>query len=194
MSDRPRAKADYATHLPILIGLGRVLKIERVLELGTGRYSTPTFLDRSIFPSLVKLTSVENSPDWGPTILDERLDVNLVIGKMASFVGGMGLESYDLIFVDDSETMEDRTATIRAISDRRPRRPIVVIHDFEIEAYQQAAKFLHRFIFTAFTPQTGVVWNGVQTLLIGLLDSVALVVGRTELEPDDVVGWKEAFS
>src|ERR1044071_885749 len=48
----PRAHNDYATHIPILIGLARLREIRRVLEFGCGRYSTLTFLKASAFPHL----------------------------------------------------------------------------------------------------------------------------------------------
>src|SRR5439155_25567212 len=49
-----RSRMDYATHLPILVGLSQSLKVKRVLELGSGMYSTLTFLDSNLFPELTK--------------------------------------------------------------------------------------------------------------------------------------------
>ena len=45
----PRAENAYATHIPVLVGLGSIRRIERVLEFGCGHYSTKTFLRRSVF-------------------------------------------------------------------------------------------------------------------------------------------------
>jgi predicted O-methyltransferase YrrM len=59
---------DYATHVPILIGLARMREIKNVLEFGCGHYSTLTFLNRAAFPHLVKLHSIENDSSWSETI------------------------------------------------------------------------------------------------------------------------------
>src|SRR5215212_3358405 len=78
----PRARNDYATHVPILIGLARLREIKTVLEFGCGHYSTLTFLNRSAFPDLEKLQSIENDDTWAATVQkaasDDRWTLKLV--------------------------------------------------------------------------------------------------------------------
>ena len=64
----PRSLNDYATHIPILIGLARLREVRSVLEFGCGHFSTLTFLNRSAFPHLESLLSIENDDSWAATI------------------------------------------------------------------------------------------------------------------------------
>jgi precorrin-6B methylase 2 len=159
----PRARNDYATHVPILIGLARLREIRSVLEFGCGYYSTLTFLNRAAFPHLERLQSVENDASWAETIheaakSDERWTLKLIRREIAEAVPD--LEAFDLILIDDSKTSAQRSATIRAVAGKQPQRPWVVIHDFEIEDYRRAAAgFKQRHIFKAFNPETGVLSN-----------------------------------
>jgi len=161
----PRAINDYATHIPILIGLARVRQIRSVLEFGCGRYSTLTFLNRTAFPHLERLHSIENDDSWAATIQqiaqeDRRWSLQLVEGEISETVSNLDLESFDLILIDDSKTSAQRAATIRAVGLKQPERPWIVIHDFEVEEYRRAASgFRHRHRFRAYNPETGVVAN-----------------------------------
>jgi hypothetical protein len=156
----PRALNDYATHIPILIGLAGVREIRRVLEFGCGRYSTLTFLNRSAFPRLERLESVENDAAWAEVTNDPRWTLKLIDGEISNSVSGLDLEQFDLILIDDSKTSAQRAATIRAVADQQPQRPWIVIHDYEIDEYRNAAHtFKHRYAFKAYNPQTGIVSN-----------------------------------
>jgi predicted O-methyltransferase YrrM len=195
-----RAEKDYATHIPILIGLAQAIEIKRVLELGCGEYSTLTFLNKSVFPALLQLDSFETDQAWLDRVStlvvdDSRFTARMVSGSMRSAVQRADLENYDLIFVDDSTSSEERVATIAAIATRRPNRAVVVIHDFEIQAYRDAAKaFECRFIFKAFNPQTGIVWNGDKPLVRELKRiEAAAKQYAAKLEPEDISGWMSAL-
>ena len=161
----PRAINDYATHIPILIGLARIRQIRSVLEFGCGRYSTLTFLNRTAFPHLERLHSIENDDSWAATIQqiaqeDRRWSLQLVEGEISETVSNLDLESFDLILIDDSKTSAQRAATIRAVGLKQPERPWIVVHDFEVEEYRRAASgFRHRHCFRAYNPETGVVAN-----------------------------------
>jgi len=161
----PRAINDYATHIPILIGLARIRQIRSVLEFGCGRYSTLTFLNRTAFPHLERLHSIENDDSWAATIQqiaqeDRRWSLQLVEGEISETVSNLDLESFDLILIDDSKTSAQRAATIRAVGLKQPERPWIVVHDFEVEEYRRAASgFRHRHRFRAYNPETGVVAN-----------------------------------
>ena len=194
----PRARNDYSTHVPVLIGLARLREIRRVLEFGCGYYSTLTFLNRAAFPQLEKLHSVENDSSWADTLSevaknDDRWVLNLVAGEIAESVSDLDLEAFDLILIDDSRTSEQRAATIRGVASRRPQRPWILIHDFEVAEYQQAARgFSQRYSFKAYNPQSGLVFNKPHTAVKSL--NKVLKEKSKSLEPDDVKGWLAVFS
>ena len=191
----PRARNDYATHVPVLIGLASLCRIERVLELGCGNYSTKTFLNRAVFPHLKELQSIDNDAAWGETIRDavkhdSRCRVNIVTGPMSDAVSTFELENFDLIFIDDSTTAEQRAATITALSALHPQNPWTLIHDYEVGDYQRAASaFKHRFAFKAYNPETGLVSNNNAPLVEFKALDKRLKADSSRLEPDDVSGW-----
>jgi len=186
----PRALNDYATHVPILIGLARLREIKSVLEFGCGYYSTLTFLNRAAFPHLERLQSVENDASWAETIheaakSDERWTLKLVRREIADAVPD--LEAFDLVLIDDSKTSAQRSATIRAVAGKQPQRPWIVIHDFEVEEYRRAAAgFKQRHTFKAFNPETGVVSNSL--LQLKSLDRLIKARSKT-LEADQTGKW-----
>ena len=191
----PRARNDYATHVPVLIGVASLRRIERVLELGCGNYSTKTFLNQAAFPHLKELRSLENDPLWARTMRlgvdDPRCTIAFTNGPIAEAVSTLDLDYFDLIFVDDSTSSEQRTATIKALSAHHPKNPWLLIHDYEYDGYQRAsAAFRHRFIFNAYNPETGLVFNSSnrsQTELKQL--NQRLKANCRQLEPDDIDGW-----
>jgi hypothetical protein len=161
-----RSNNPYATHLPVLIGLSRLLAVKRVLELGCGKYSTLTFLNKDIFPVLEVLDSFENDLEWANEMKeitrgDPRIKIRLIDKPMSEIVPQIDFQEYDLIFVDDSVTVDERTRTIYEIAKRKTAVKAVVIHDYENKSYREAAKeFSYRFKFDALNPNTGLVWNG----------------------------------
>lgn len=194
---RPTAELAYATHLPILVAISKVCDIRRVLELGSGVYSTPLYLDRAIFPNLVSLVSLENEPEWGATVLatagsDSRLDLRLVTAIAPAIPES--LDEYDLIFVDDSRTSAERSATIREVIRRRPTG-LVAIHDFEQRSYRRAARsFGHRLIFGSFTPQVGVVWSTANVDRSALVRARRLIDSNVSIPHTDTEGWADALA
>ena len=191
-----RALNDYATHIPILIGLARVREVRSVLEFGCGHYSTLTFLNASAFPHLERLHSIENDDSWAQTIEeaarnDLRWRLQLVNGEIAESVADVDLESFDLILIDDSKTTEQRAATIRAIAAKKPKHPWIVIHDFEFDEYRRAASaFQHRHRFRAYNPETGVVTNQMNEWHV--IDRVIKSKAKL-LEPDAIAQWIDSF-
>jgi len=191
----PRARNDYATHVPVLIGLASLRRIERVLELGCGNYSTKTFLNSAVFPHLKELQSIDNDGAWGETIRDavkhdSRCRVNIVTGPMSDAISAFELENFDLIFIDDSTSAEQRAATITALSALDPQNPWTLIHDYEVGDYQRAASaFKHRFAFKAYNPETGLVSNNATPLVEFKALDKRLKADSSRLEPDDVSGW-----
>lgn len=191
-----RAANPYATHIPVLIGLSRIFDIKRVLEFGCGQYSTKTFLDPAAFPNLTELRSLETDPEWLSKIAQEidgdvRVKFEHVNGQMCLTVSGIELDNYDLAFIDDSNTVEERSATILNIAATSLSSTIVVIHDFEVPLYQQAAKsFAHSFTFNSLNPNTGVVWNEAAIGKKKLKQLRSAIKQHSKyLEPDDIQGW-----
>lgn len=191
----PRALNDYATHVPILIGLARLREIKSVLEFGCGYYSTLTFLNRAAFPHLERLQSVENDTSWAETIheaakSDERWTLKLVRREIADSIPD--LETFDLVLIDDSKTSTQRSATIRAVAGKQPQRPWIVIHDFEVEEYRRAAAgFKQRHNFKAFNPETGVLSNH-HVAQWKLLDR--MIRSNKTLDPDQTGRWIRLLS
>lgn len=160
-----RAAEPYLTHIPILLSVPRWRCIGSVLEFGCGAFSTRAFLEREYFPDLERLESYENDPVWAERISERlrgetRLNLNVVNGALCNAVRDLDLDQFDLIFVDDAATGEERTKTIRTIAAKHPRRALVLVHDFEYLPYRQAARsFRNRFRFTGLNPNTGILWN-----------------------------------
>ncbi|HEY0723368.1 MAG TPA: hypothetical protein VGD41_05175 [Pyrinomonadaceae bacterium] len=191
----PRAANDYATHVPILVGLARLREIKTVLEFGCGNYSTLTFLNRAAFPKLEQLLSIENDVAWAETLRasvkdDERWRLELVESEISDSVAELNLEAFDLILIDDSKTSAQRAATIRNVVRKRPRHPWIVIHDFEVDEYQRAATgFRERHRFRAYNPETGLMWNnGDGPSRLKTFNRI-LKNNAGALAPDDIEGW-----
>jgi hypothetical protein len=193
-----RAADPYATHVPVLVALSQVIKVRRVLELGCGRYSTFTFLDQSVFADLVALDSFEDDPAWHDSIKamahdDPRLTLTLIDKPMCAVVNEVALEQYDLVLVDDSTRASDRAATIHALARRRCRSSIVVMHDYEVQEYREAALFFaHSYRFGALNPNTGVAWNQARLDRHQLAQAGAVITRyASHTQPADRGRWKE---
>ena len=193
----PRASNDYATHVPILIGLARAREVRRVLEFGCGHYSTLTFLNRVAFPQLDQLHSIENDAAWCEAIneragADERWILQLVTGEIGDSVSKLDLESFDLILIDDSKSSAQRSATIRAVANKQPQHPWIVIHDFEVDEYQRAASaFRHRYRFKAYNPETALVAN--RPVDMRALDRIIKHKSKL-IAPEDISAWTSALN
>jgi len=196
---RPVSETPYATHMPVLMALAPVIRPRRVLELGSGPFSTALFLDREVFADLERLVSYEDDPEWERVVrdavgTDPRLDFRMVEVVRTSVPED--LNQFDLIFIDDSRTPTERSETIRTVRERAPRG-VVMIHDYEQRAYRTASKgFDDRVAITTFTPQVGVCWfrgDGQRSTLRGEIRDAAHEVetGKARAIPvEDVAGWK----
>ncbi len=190
-----RSSQPYATHIPVLLAINSIARVENVLELGCGEHSTATFLDHVAFPRLRRLESLENDAQWYAAIrarlTDRRLHLRLVSGEMRAAVAALDCIDHDVVFVDDSTKRHLRAATLREVVRRCGPSTIVVVHDFESREYQRAANGMrHVVTFDALNPNTGVAWNDAQ------IDTRALKAAnrvirrhRGDIEPADVAGW-----
>lgn len=154
------------THVPIIKALAPVFNPRRILELGSGLFSTPLFLDRSVFPDLEFLLVIENDISWFDVVRERigdnpHIDYRLIDGAVAPVAAILNIEAFDFIFIDDSRSGTERCATIRAVAPLMPSNTIAVIHDYEEQQYQEASlAFDHQFIFDKWNPACGVCWNG----------------------------------
>lgn len=115
----------YASHVQVLNAMLNTHKPKRILEYGSGKYSTELFLSR---PHVEKLTVVETDFEWRRRLpKDDRLTV-LVEGYANSM-------NYDLVFIDDGISADHRCRTIRNVLSRR--HPVVVIHDADVPEYRE---------------------------------------------------------
>ncbi len=162
----------YASHIPVLKAIGNAATITSVLEFGCGRYSTLTFLDRSIYPFLTALVSYETDVQWKATMEgivggDPRVVISVVNrsngtpptpADMAYF---SELGDYDLILIDDGPSDNDRVLTIKAVCERSPDS-IVVIHDWDVLLYREVSRgaFDHIKVYDDISPYTAMLWNG----------------------------------
>lgn len=134
---------------------------ERVLEVGTGFYSTPLFLNPNVCPGLKLLHSIENDPDWfrqvrSANMPDKRWKSEIWEGPVSANIPRLDMSAYDLIFIDDSADVISRSQTVQAVHVGRPRCP-VVIHD--AESWRLRTNIWLRppkVIFDMFNPQTAV--------------------------------------
>lgn len=195
-----RAENPYATHIPVLIGLPRLMKVRHLLELGCGEYSTFTFLERRVYPDLETLVSFENEPAWKEIIArqagnDSRLDLSLVSGAMSRAIMETALQSFDIIFIDDSTSGEQRAETIREVVKKLGQSQIAVIHDYETKLYRKAVKgVLNHFRFDSLNPNTGVVWNHAPITKRQLQKLQAIIKKNCKhVLPDDIRQWTQIY-
>ena len=196
-----RSSNPFATHVPILVAIGCLLPVRRVLELGSGRYSTDLFLNRASFPALTKLVSLETDPEWAAQVecrheREARLDLRVVTPPMADAIRRRDIADVDLIFIDDSTDAASRCATISTVAQMVENNQLVVIHDFELREYQDAAKsFAWKHCFLTSNPATGVTahaepaWSSKLRAVDRLL--------RTHLPGADIAdasAWIDIFS
>lgn len=186
----------YASHVPVLLGLARLLTVRRVLELGAGYYSTSVFLNREAFGDLQALHSVEDDPVWAAEMYkalggDPRAVLLSVPAPVREALSWIWIPYHDFIFVDNSTLIAERAATIRRLSEQCGASTVVVVHDYEQNVYQEtAAGFRNRFAFTALTPNTGVAWNDAPVEPARLEELNALIAAHKDrMKPQDITGW-----
>lgn len=192
---RNRNANPYATHVPVLIGLAIILKPKRIVEFGSGIYSTLTFLNNAVFTELTQFDSYENDRQWFMHVVElvpkeHQTSLHLTEGAVHSVVEASALQGYDLIFVDDSRNSLQRAETIERIVECQTSSPIL-IHDFEHKIYQKATKNVsHMFIFSALNPNTGIVWNG-NRIVKSRLSKLNKVIKSyaSQIELDDRIAW-----
>ncbi len=163
------AKPRHGSHVPALREIARRTTVKNAVEFGCGVYSTPTMLDREVFPDLERLTSHESDERWMHYIdcksADRRLTVNQCeLEAMPSVVNG---EKYDLVFIDCGAKFvgreSDYSTRIELLERFTDSDSVVVLHDIEDESLGRAfdaAKYSYKARFTPDgEPHTGVASN-----------------------------------
>lgn len=178
----------YATHMPILIGLGVTFNITSVLEYGSGQYSTKLFLDQRVFPNLKSLVTVEPFPEW-------QTKATAAYGPDPRFhmtAGAVPLVHYDLVFID-CEPESDKIDLISSYG-KGSLNSLFVIHDSEHGPYRSAlSNFSYWRDFDSYNPHTAVATIGMGIpRFLGHINTV-VCTHANYLQPDDVEGWLRAY-
>lgn len=197
-----RSTNPYATHIPLFIGLGRILNARSVLELGSGLYSTGLFLNQDIFPQLTSVRSIENDSVWAAEMIKAfhgvpRVELVQIGGQVSDYVHSQTRLDYDLIFIDDSTEAIDRAATIRAVVEKAPHNAVIVIHDYENKVYQKAAGIMpYQYRFKAFNPNTGFLWNQKNLLNFANLKQIDRLTRKYAklIAPDSLAEWSKIMA
>jgi hypothetical protein len=197
----PRSDQPYATHVPVLVGVAAALKPKRLIEFGSGSFSTLSFLDDVVFPSLEEVRSYENNEEWFKQIQaksrgSSRVDLQYFAGDMYRAVAGANVAAADMIFLDDSPSAEERVKTVKEVSRLCGDGPIAVIHDYEMLKLRLVAhKFEHCVAFEAFNPQCCAVWHGHPERR-PILEDVSRTIQQHAgaVPPTDARAWIEVFT
>lgn len=172
-----------------------------MLELGCGLYSTPLFLDSNYWLALQDITSIETDGQWLQRVVsmlghDSRWKPQLVKTTVGEWLrpggGSIDTAKFDLIFVDDSAGVVQRSETLRSLLSLNPRCPIVV-HD--VEQWRLRSRIWSRrpyVIFDAFTPQTVVCNCGSkgQRLLLKRANAVLQTFRNEVLTSANLEQWE----
>lgn len=159
----------WASHQPVLRAAAEFVPLRKVIEFGAGKYSTPFFLDRAVFPDLEQLVSVEHDPEWlrklRDEIKDDRWHPQLEHVEMMPELAAL-LEPADLVLIDSG-----RPTAFRADYHLRgalleyyaASESIVVMHDVEtnpLHDYSNDAKYKYKGCYMPpLGPHTGIFCN-----------------------------------
>jgi len=151
------------SHLVVLAALAKLLPLKRVLEFGSGEWSTSFFLNKDVFPNLEYLESYETSKDWydhvfAQVISDPRVNL-LYVNKPNLNAASIDLSTFDLCLIDSDGAT--RGAVINTLVARCPDNLLIVIHDYENPNHKITVENVQPFVITQVAgPQTALVWRG----------------------------------
>jgi len=177
-----------------------VLRVKRILEFGSGFYSTLTFLNRLAFPDVVLVESIESDAEWISRISiaakgDPRLQIRYIPEPIEHVLSEIPLDAYDFVLVDSSTEAIRRASLIQKLAERNDLRGMVAIHDFEVRLYRAAAKNFRNLVeYTAYNPCTGILWQA-ENEPTTTLKQMSKVIDRfsKRFQPDDLQAWSEIF-
>jgi hypothetical protein len=188
MASRQPYPLDHATHVPVLIGLGKTFPyITRVFEFGAGLNSTPLFLNKSVFPNVEEVKSIEPDLAWQKRVTEATKEDPRLVFYDTSF----SLDpTSDLVFIDDGP-MDQRIRTLQETVANY--HGLIVAHDTQEPAYKDVLSNLrYRYDFMHYNPETSVGTNGV----VLPVSWIGQVMARLcdQIAPHDVNGWLTAYN
>ena len=151
-------KTDKAgSHLPLLKKIANKKHICRVIEFGSGYFSTGCFLDKNIFKYLEILVSFESQKEWYDKVYSRLKEERLVLihkNEQESLDLSLQYAPVDLVFVDGkSGKMRVPTALYS-----KKLSNITVLHDANDNDYKEAiSSFRYKYIYKKIKPHTAVL-------------------------------------
>jgi predicted O-methyltransferase YrrM len=196
-----RSNEPYATHVPILVGVAAAFRPESIIELGSGDFSTASFLDEAAFPSIRRVDSYENNREWFEQVRQKlpssgRVNLHFVEGEMYKAVCAANPAAADMIFIDDSPTARARVPTVEEVARSCGTQPLVILHDNDLRRLRFATrKFEHRVSINTFNPQCSVMWHG-HPERAAILQRVGGIIRDhgASIPVTDIRGWAKVFS
>ena len=113
-----------------------------------------------------RVLSIEDSLPWIERLsshcADSRHQYIHASDGVYKCIPSIDINSFDLIFIDDSKTGPERIKTLESIVARGPKIPLV-IHDYQYKGYQRAIGdyFSNSIIYDAIdSAHAALLWNG----------------------------------
>jgi len=193
----PMAANPYATHIPVLVACAQLFRPASVLELGSGDFSTPLFLNREIFSEVTHLCSLENNADWFrhmEHVQDPRLERVLIKGSISEALETFDCTGFDLIFVDDSSHAKIRRRTLGTLR-KKITSQIVVIHDVDQWRVRLGACSLPRHHeMRGITPQSAIAWNSRPVAKQKLAEADEIMrIHKHRISEEHALLWRDLF-
>lgn len=149
--DSGRRIDPYSTHTPVLISIPKVFEIRRVLEFGSGLFSTKVFLS-TIYPNVEVVISYECDVAWAEIMNQQVKDpVRYFLfcesekETIKNHQNTPSIFQWDLIFID-GKTGHGRVEFLKASVDKSK---IIVIHDSEND-YWDSIRTINDYIPVAY--------------------------------------------
>lgn len=169
----------YGSHLPVLQAIGSKLngQIKCVVEYGAGKYSTPAFCDRKMFPSVEKVESHESNMKWMSGLQNHIQDDrwHCYYTPLSAMAKNVDPEA-DLVLIDcdtiDETDDEKRFLHRRQLIDAYAlhEHPLVVVHDSNFQGIAEClvkAPYKYRANYhPEHGPDTAVLSNSVDVTTI----------------------------
>lgn len=160
----------YGSHVPVLRDLAKVKPIRVVVEYGSGRHSTPLFLNREVYPNLERLVSVECNHEWAEDTRQRNQDgrLEMVLCPIAD-TAEYPAPAADLVFIDcdtvngDKHDFSMRTKLIEKYAS--DQQAMIVVHDANFTSIRpaiEAAPYRYKIVhYPESGPHTAVLSNAV---------------------------------
>jgi len=125
----------YGSHVPLLHFIGKTFDIKLIVEFGLGKFSTPIFLNKDIFPSVEKLHSYETSKSWirkiRKTFSDSRHSITKISKEKDKLFNHKYPMDIDLIFIDGESSHR-----VPCLNHFANTAKMLIIHDYPKRRYK----------------------------------------------------------